>query len=281
MSSPSVVAEKANPRALPQPLTAICAALAALGVAAFVYGLKNDPQTAWLAFHANFIYFALLAQAGVILSCIFTIVGAKWPGPLRRISEALGAWVPVTFVLFLVAWGGGAGDYLFEWQREGAVHGKDVWLNPTRVWWTDFGILLAMTVLSLAFLRASVRPTLGNAASTATGIAKSMAESFTSGWRGDAEEREAAEARKRFLAPIICLVFALGYSLVVFDQVMSMEQTWYSNLFGAFVSWGGILSAVSAIALIAILHRNAPGLEGEVNEKRPRSAETLRTVTCG
>jgi len=266
--SSSAAIEKANPRALPQPLTTICAALAVLGIVAFGYGLSSDPQTAWLAFHANFIYFALLSQAGVILSCIFTIVGAKWPGPFRRIAEGLGAWVPVTLVLFVVAWLGGAGEYLFEWQREGAVAGKEAWLNETRVYWTDLGVLVAMTGLSLAFLRASVRPTLGNAASSASGLAKSMAESFTSGWRGDAEEREASEARKRFLAPITCLVFALGYSLVVFDQVMSMEQVWYSNLFGAFVSWGGILSAVSAIALIAILHRNSPGLEGEVNEKR-------------
>ena len=268
MSSSSVAIEKANPRALPPPLTAICAALAALGIASFLYGLSSDPQTAWLSYHSNFIFFMMLSQAGVILSCIFTLVGAKWPGPLRRISEALGAWVPVTLVLFLVAWLGGAGEYLFEWQRVAPAAGKEMWLNEQRVYWTDFAILAVMTLLSLAFLRASVRPTLGGATGGATGLAKSLAESFTSGWRGDAEEREAAEARKRSLAPIMCLIFALGYSLLVFDQVMSMEQLWFSNLFGAFVSWGGILSAVAAIALIAVLHRNSPGLEGHVTEKR-------------
>ena len=49
MSSASTIGEKANPRSLPQPLTSICAGLAVLGVVAFVYGLRSDPQAAWLA----------------------------------------------------------------------------------------------------------------------------------------------------------------------------------------------------------------------------------------
>ena len=141
-------------------------------------------------------------------------------------------------------------------------------VNVKRLWGTDIAILGVMTVLSVMFLRASIRPTLGNAASSATGFAKSMAESFTAGWRGDAEEVEAAEARKRSLAPITCLIFALGYSVLIFDQVMSMDQAWFSNLFGAFVTWGGILSAVAAIALISVLHRNSPGIGEHLTEKR-------------
>lgn len=268
MSSGNGPVEKAQPRSLPQPLTLICAAAAAVGIAAFVYGLGTDPTVTWLSFQSNFIFFAALAQAGLVLSCIFTLVNAEWPGPLRRFAEGLGAWVPVTLILFCISWALGSGEYLFEWQRVGPLPGKEAWLNSTRLWWTDFGILLVMTGLSVAFLRASIRPTLGNAASPATGIARTLREFFTAGWRGDAEEIEASEARKRALAPMTCLLFAMGYSLFIFDQVMSMEQSWYSNLFGAFVTWGGILSAVAAIALLSVLHRNSPGLEGQITEKR-------------
>ena len=268
MSSAPVPLEKARLGKLPQPLTAIAAGLAVLGLVSFVVGLNSDPQSAWLAFHSNFIFFATLSQAGVILSCIFTIVGAKWPGPMRRIAEALGAWVPVTLVLFFVAYFGGAWDYLFEWHSKGAMHGKEVWLNDTRVLLTDGGILVVMTVLSILFLKASLRPTLGGAAEHATGFAKSMVERWTAGWRGDAEEREASESRKRNLAPITCLLFAIGYSILVFDQVMSMEQAWFSNLFGAFVSWGGILAAVSAVALISVLNHRSPVLGSGITEDR-------------
>lgn len=268
MSSSTVDVEKATLRALPQPLTAICSIAAVAGAAAFAYGISAEPTITWLSFQSNFVFFATLGQAGVILSCIFTLVNARWPGPLRRIAEGFGAWVPATLVLFCISWAAGSGEFLFEWQREGAVHGKEPWLNPTRLWWTDFGILVMMTILSIAFLRASVRPTLGNAASTATGFARMMAERLTAGWRGDAEEVEAAEARKRALAPITTLLFAFGYSVLMFDQVMSMEQTWYSNLFGAYVIWGGILSAIAGMALVSVLLRNSPGLGEHMTEKR-------------
>jgi hypothetical protein len=265
VSSAHVVIDKASPRSLPQPLTSICAGLLVIGVAAFVIGLFQDPQKAWLAYHTNFVYYATLAQAGLVLSCIFTIVGATWPGPVRRIAEGFGAWIPVSLLLAVL--GGFGYGQLFEWQRVGPGPGKGDWLNFWRVYLTDVGILAVMTLLSLAFLRASVRPALKGAAENAQGFARRMFERWSAGWRGDDEERALSAARTRTLAPIICLLYALGYSVWAFDQVMSMEQAWYSNLFGAYVAWGGILSAVAATALASLLHRNAPGLEGEITKK--------------
>ncbi|MCZ6463152.1 MAG: hypothetical protein O7A09_02355, partial [Proteobacteria bacterium] len=262
----SAAAEQASPRSLPQPLTAICLGLVAVGAAAFGYGLTSDPQSAWLAYHSNFMFYATLSQAGVILACIFVATGAVWPGPVRRIAEGLGAWIPVTLVLAAVGYFGG--DYLFEWKREGAVHGKEFWLNETRFYVMDLGILAVMTVLSLAFLKASVRPTLKAAAPAATGFARNMIERWTAGWRGDEEEREASWVRTRNLAPLILLLYAFGYSFLAFDQIMSMEQTWFSNLFGVYVIWGGLASALSLTAVIGILHRNSPGFVGQINEKR-------------
>ena len=60
MSTGHNVIEKAQPRRLPQPLTAICAVLMLVGVATFIYGLTTNPQVTWLAYHTNFIYFATL-----------------------------------------------------------------------------------------------------------------------------------------------------------------------------------------------------------------------------
>ena len=91
---------------------------------------------------------------------------------------------------------------------------------------------------------------------------------WTSGWRGDAEEIEIGAARCRKLAPIICLVYAMGWTFIAFDQVMSLTPTWYSNLFGAYFCWGGFLCGVAATALLMVLHRNSPGLEGEITKAR-------------
>jgi len=264
-SAPSVI-ERARPQSLPQPFTALCAGLVLLGVGAFLFGLASDPQTAWLAYHTNFIFYATLSQGGLVLACIFVIVGARWPGPYRRIAEGLAAWVPISLVLGCIGYFGG--DHLFEWMREGAVHGKQVWLNEKRLYLSDLGVLALLAVLSLIYLKISVRPTLGESAANARGRVKSLIESCTRGWRGDREEREISQAKLQTLAPIITLVFALGYSLIAFDQVMSMEQTWHSNLFGAYVSWGGILSALAATSLIALLLRHTPSFRDHITESR-------------
>jgi hypothetical protein len=265
--------EKANPRPLPQPLTGICAGAAVLGVVAFIYGLATDPQTAWLAFHTNFVYFGTLGQGGLILAAIFCTVGARWPGPYRRIAEGLGAWVPVTAVLAVVGYFGR--HYIFEWSRVGAAHGKEVWLNDARVYGTDITILVLLAIWALIFLRTSLRPTLGGGSPGQTGFAKTMSERWTSGWKGDREERDLSDAKLGRMAPPMILFFAIGFSLVVFDQVMSMEQLWFSNLFGAYVLWGGIASALSLTVVLAILHRKAPGFEGQVSEARMHDAGKL------
>jgi hypothetical protein len=70
------------------------------------------------------------------------------------------------------------------------------------------------------------------------------------------------------LAPLICLAFAFGWSIIAFDQIMSLTPTWYSNLFGAFVAWGGLLSAVTMTTILAVAHRNHPGLEGQITKDR-------------
>jgi hypothetical protein len=266
VSTAASAAERANPGALPKTLWNVCLFFVVLGVVAFVGGLIQDPQTAWLAYQSNFIFFSLLASGGLTLAAIYSIVGARWPGPYRRFAESLGAFVPISLVLGVIGVFGG--DYIFDWQKNGAMHGKEPWLNTTRFYATDLGLLALMSILAFLFLRASARPTLRNLAENGTGFAKRMAENWTAGWKGDEEERVAARNRTAVIAPIIALTYGIGFAIFCFDQVMSMEQAWFSNLFGNFVCWGGILAAVAASALSGVLSRNIDGFQGEITENR-------------
>jgi len=257
------VVEIARPRAIPGVLVGLCLALTAIGVLSFLYGLSTDADTAWRAYHVNFLYFAGLAQGGMVIAAIFVTVGAHWPGPVRRIAEGLAAWVPVSFLLGIVGFLGR--DHIYPWIAN-PVPAKAAWLNVPRLVTVDLSILGLLAFFSVRFLYHSARPTLHGV--EVAGAVRGLAARWTRGWRGDEAEREISARSLRRIAPALLLIYAFGFSILGFDQVMSLSPMWYSNLFGAYFSWGAFLTAVSATALLTVLHRGAPGLEGEITSGR-------------
>ncbi len=257
---------RANPQPLPRAAIAVCGALIALGAVAFVAGLATDAATAWRAFHVNYLYFGSMAQAGLALSCALVIVGARWAGPIRHVAEGLAAWVPVTFVLFCVSFLGRESIYS-NWAH-GAPYGKQGWLTFPRLYLVDGAILGALALLTIQYLRLSFRPSLHGAAERAP-AAKSLFAAWSRDWKGDAAERDASARSLTRLAPILALLYAFGYGFLGFDQVMSLNPTWFSNLFAWYFAWGGWLSAVAATALICVLLRaTTPGWADEITKPR-------------
>ena len=257
----------ARPRDLPGALVGACGLLVAIGVIALVAGVASDPATAWRAFHVNFLYYGTMSQAAICLAAALVIVGARWAGPVRHVAEGLAAWVPISLVLFVIGNYFGR-EYIHTNWLHGPPPGKEGWLTFGRVFWTDFSVMLVLTVVTMAFLRTSFRPTLKGAAERAT-RAKGMFESWTANWRGDDIEREESEKRLRVLAPIVCLLYAFGFTLVAYDQVMALTPTWFSNIFGWYFLWGGWLMAVAATALICvILKLTTPGWDAVITKPR-------------
>jgi hypothetical protein len=261
VSSAAIPIDHAKPRDIPSAGLGACLILITLGGLSFLAGLATDPDTAWRAFHVNYLYFGVLAQGAMTLACTFVIIGANWPGPVRRLAEGIGAWAPFTFVFFLIDFYGR--EHIYSPWLHAPPPGRESYLNPTRLLVMDSIIFAALGLLTIAFLYNSVRPTLGSLRDRG-----GMFERFTAGWRGDEAEREIGAARCRTLAPILCLTYAIGWTFICFDQVMSLTPTWYSNLFGAYFAWGGYLSATAATALLMVLHRNSPGLEGQITKSR-------------
>lgn len=264
MTAADVAVGPMSPRSIPTRLLWACLVLIALGVLAFIIGLLVDADTAWRAFHVNYLYWGVLAQGALVVSSTFVIVGARWPGPVRHLTNSLGAWVPLTVVFFLIGFLGRESIYS-PWLH-GPPPGKESYLTAARLFWMDLGILLWLTGVSVAYLYYSFRPGLGRVAQDGGG--SGLLRMWASNWQGDEAERVRCDRRVQVLAPIVCLSFALGWSFLAFDQVMSLTPTWFSNLFGAYFAWGGFLSAVCATALLAILHRRSVGFAGEITKDR-------------
>jgi len=254
---------KANPRDLPGGAAVFCLVLIGIGVLSFGMGLTRDPAAVWRAFHVNWLYYGAMAQGALTLSCALVIIGANWAGPVRYVAEGLAAWVPITFLLAIIGIAGGEHVFVHWWH--GAPHPREAWLTPGRVYGTDLSILGVLAVLSVLYLKTSFRPALhGVEAPRAAGLF----QSWTKDWRGDEVEWQVSQKKLRVLAPITALIFAFGYGMIGFDQVMSLTPTWFSNIFAWYFAWGGFLNGVAATALICVLIRKVPGWEVEITADR-------------
>jgi hypothetical protein len=91
---------------------------------------------------------------------------------------------------------------------------------------------------------------------------------WSANWRGDDAEMAESARKLRVLAPIIALIYAFGYTIVGYDQVMSLTPTWFSTMFGWWFGWSGFLSGIAMTTVICVLLRNAPGWEGELTKDR-------------
>jgi hypothetical protein len=192
------------------------------------------------------------------------LTNADWQGPVHRLVDSLGAYLPISLVLFAGMWLGR--HELFEWTHH-PIHGKELWFEPGFVFTRDLIALLWMTVLSGAYLYMSVRPMLGDLRENAPRFA-GLYQRWTAGWRGEDAERRLATMRLRKFAAVLALSYAFCYSLIAVDMIMSLAPHWVSTMFPAYYAWGGFLSAISMTAFLSVVMRNSEDLRGEITESR-------------
>jgi Ni/Fe-hydrogenase subunit HybB-like protein len=255
----------ATPRSLPRGPTAFFGALAALGVVVFLAALATDADRAYRVYLHNWLLWAALAQGGLVLSCAMRLTNANWQGPIQRVTESLGAYVPVSLVLFAVIWLGR--HHLYEWTHH-PVHGKEWWFRDGFTFGRDLFVLLWVTAMSFVYLYISLRPAMGSARDSATGLRKGLYRRWTAGWRGEEAERDLATRRGRKMAAVLVLSYALGYSVLAVDLIMGLAPHWVSTMFPAYYAWGGFLSAVGMTTLVCLSMRNGPDLTGEITTNR-------------
>ena len=78
--------------------------LSLIGGLAFLSGVFfGDRYRAWQALLVNFLFFAGLAQAGVVFSAILQVTSARWGRPLKRLAEATASFLPASFLLLLAS----------------------------------------------------------------------------------------------------------------------------------------------------------------------------------
>jgi len=218
------------------------------GVAVFIARIMgSNPGEAWQIYLVNFIFWTGIAQGGVVFACALRITSAKWGRPIMRVAEALGSFLPVSFLLLLILFLGK--DYILPYatQDYGA---KEAWLNIPFVAAREVGGVLILFSLSLLYLYYSLREDLGGTKYALSGLAAWVAL----GWKGE-DERAHCYTKLSTLSPIITLLYAIVFSFLAFDFMMSLDPHWVSTLFGVYYVEASFLGAIGMIVVLSIMVR--------------------------
>ncbi len=230
--------------------------LVGLGVVTFLIGIAGEhAQRAWQAYLVNWLFWSGLALSGLTFTALLQITKAEWAGQLRQLAEALGAFLPVSFFLLILLFVGS--EQLFPWILE-PVPAKQVWLNKP---FLIIRNLLGVSVLygcGLALLHAALRAHGSLATQQTSGWLYSVIAAFSS--QEKAKDTEAGTRTLTVLSPIFIFLYAILFSLIAFDLVMSLEPHWLSTLFGLYFCIGNLYAGLGALAVIAVIARSSFGL---------------------
>jgi len=191
---------------------------------------------AWQIFLVNFLFWSGISQAGVVFSAVLYVTGAQWGKPIRKIAEAMVAFLPLSVLLFpVLLWGL---DILFPWihgpitRLHGAIaEERALWLHAPFHVVRDGIALLLLAGLSLVFVYYSL---------------------------------VGRERTARLLSPILLILYGVVYTLLAFDLVMALDPHWISTLFGWYFFVGNFLAGLAAIAILVVLIHRYFALEGRI-----------------
>jgi hypothetical protein len=211
----------------------VLAALVALGAVSFAVALAQGAGThAWAVFLTNLLFWSGLSAAGPAIAGMLELTEARWAGRLRRIATTTVAFMPVSFVLFLVLLLGLR--LLYPWIDE-PIPRKAAWLNlPFFAARTVIGVA-ALYWVSVRFARAVHGSPAGAAA-------------------------EPGRGERARLAVVLLFLFVIVGSLLGYDLVMSLDPHWFSGLLGGYVVVGMLYSGFAFLVLLtALLSAGRPG----------------------
>jgi hypothetical protein len=204
----------------------------AVGIVVFLLALAIGQATrAWEAFLVNLLFWMGLAQGAIVVSAAMYLAQGRFGGgAVFRLAEAFGGFLLPGFVLFWVLYFGR--ETIFPWINH-PIPRLQSWLNVPFMFARD-GIGLAwMTFLSLWFLRAS-------------------RSEQTLKWVDTPDDIELPPKAVRRLAPTLAISYAVVYTILAFDLIMSLSPPWSSTLFGVYFFESAFWAGLAAMGFVAV-----------------------------
>lgn len=235
---------------IPGPWLLVWLGAIAAGAIGFALALGEAPQRAWMSVWSNFLFWTGLAMSGVVFGAIMQAAKGHWGKGFRRLAEGAGAFLPASFLLFLLLPFGA--ERIFPWAGPvETAHLNREWLTLGGVFWRN-GVLLALLYLGgFVFLWHSLRADAPLVAERHSGWRRSFARALARGWRGDEEEVERCRNRLARLSPPLILGWVVVFTLLSIDFGMSLVPGFISVVWGPYYFVGGWLCLLAFVAVMA------------------------------
>lgn len=273
-----------TPHVVPAGVRAAGLAAVGIGSLCLIGGLAfgdHDTQNRTLGmFLTCLVYFMGVSQGGVMFSVAQTAALGRWGRPFKRVGESFAVFLPILWLMY-VAFLIGGGLRIYEWH-EHPMHGphKAIYLQSGFFIGRQVVGTLILFTMSLLFVRNSLRPDLGAAAEKLGARAPAWWGRFTSGWRGTAHEVEDAYQKNIKLAPAMIIAYAIIFSMVAVDAVMSLAPHWASNMFPGWIFVSSFWLGVNWICIISVFSRNWLGVAHILTPKHYHDLGKLMFALC-
>lgn len=235
------------------------------GIGTFAAGLfGHKPELAWQALLINTVFFAGLSHAGIMFSVLCSITGAQWPRPIKRLSEACAAFIPFSWILFAVLFFGA--EHLYEWiDPNKVIHSKEAWLNFSFFVKRNVVLILGAGFTSIYYVKVSLRPDIGLAQSLVDTLKNKFALGTIENYEEQKIEEEKSEKKQKIIAPILAVLYLLFSSIMAFDWIMSLDQEWFSTMFGVQYMVSSLMAAGAFMMIISGIFREKFQLQDYIN----------------
>jgi hypothetical protein len=238
-----------------------CAVLAIIGTVTFIYGAIVGADRAWQALHFNWLFFASISSAGVLMAGIQRITTARWSRPVARFIEGYVAFLPVAFVLLCIILFFGR-DHIFPWTHTTPhIPEKAAYLNVPFLVTRDILMFAVLTALSIWFVYTSVRLDVGIVPEHGASWARGIRERMRRGFGDERRELHSTHSLQGKLAVYIALCFNFFWIVLAWDLSMSLDVHFQSTMYGWWFFMGGFVAAIASWTLIVMAWRSYLGRE--------------------
>ena len=201
-----------------------------------------DPKRAGFAYLVPFVYFLFLSLGALFFLAVQFISNAGWSVNIRRIMEALTAYLPFSALLLapLVYYG----FHVYEWFHDSAaavdpiLKGKSAYLNVP-FFLVRLAVFFSVWVFfAYKLIQFSAR-----------------------------QDKDGQVLWTKKLTPWsvgFLLFFVPSFSLLSVDLLMSLDTHWFSTIFGVYTFAGAFQSALAVMILLAVYF--IPRSNGLINE---------------